>query len=224
MSEITKAVGQWIVSNVGWTIIILLFILSGIFKLTKREIDPLGWIIGWFGKALTKEVRKDVAKLSTDTAGKFEEVKTDRASKIEELKSDYNEKISALRTDLDNFEEKTNANIAEMKNGTNMNCALLKTRLDAMEKSNDMQTIRQIKAHVLDFANSCMNGRRHTYREFRNIIKENKQYDELVKKYNLVNNVYKDDYEYIIEIYHDCKRKRSFLNDNGKPYIEDDDE
>lgn len=224
MSEITKAVGQWIVSNVGWTIIILLFILSGIFKLTKREIDPLGWIIGWFGKALTKEVRKDVAKLSTDTAGKFEEVKTDRAAKIEELKSDYNEKISALRTDLDNFEEKTNANIAEMKNGTNMNCALLKTRLDAMEKSNDMQTIRQIKAHVLDFANSCMNGRRHTYREFRNIIKENKQYDELVKKYNLVNNVYKDDYEYIIEIYHDCKRKRSFLNDNGKPYIEDDDE
>lgn len=224
MGEITKAVGQWVVQNIGWTIIIFIFILQGLFKITKREIDPLGWIIGWIGKAFTKDVRNDVKTLGDNTEEKFKEIKKDRAEKIEELKKDYNDKITSLRADLDAFEETTNANITEMQTGTHSNCMILQQRLDAMEKSNDMQTIRQIKAHVLDFANSCMNGRKHTFRDFRNIIKENKIYEGLVTKYNLENDVYKDDFEFIMEIYHDCKKNRSFLNDNGQPYEEDEDE
>lgn len=222
MSEVTKAVGQWIVANVPWAIIIFLFILSCLFKITKRNIDPLGSLISWIGKAFTKDAREDIRKLSEDTAEKFEEVKTDREAAITKLKRDYNDQIAELRADLDGFEASTNASIQNMQTGTNVNCEVLKTRLDAMEKSNDMQTIRQIKAHVLDFANSCMNGRKHTFRDFRNIIKENKTYEELVKKYNLKNDVYKDDFDFIMEIYHDCKINRSFLNDDGKPFNEDD--
>lgn len=218
MGEISKAVGQWIVGNVGWTVIIILFLLSCLFKVAKKEIDPLGWVVSWIGKAFTKDVRNDIATLKTNTDAKFDEMKT----KVEELKTDYNDKISGLRDDLDAFESSTNKSIKDMKVGTTSNCELLKTRLDAMEKSNDMQTVRQIKAHVLDFANSCMNGRKHTFRDFRNIIKENKQYETLVEKYGLVNDVYKDDFEFIMEIYHDCKKNRSFLNDNGEPFVEDD--
>lgn len=224
MGEISKAVGQWILENVGWSVILLLFLLSCFFKIIKKEVDPLGWVIGWFGKAFTQDVRKDVALLRATTSAKFEEVKTDRAAKIEELKSDYNDKISDLRADLDSFEISTNKSISEMQNGTSLNCEILKARLDAMEKSNDMQTVRQIKAHVLNFANSCMNGVKHTVRDFRNIIKENKEYEALVAKYNLVNDVYKDDFEYIMEIYRDCKKNRSFLMDNGQPFDEEEDE
>jgi len=218
MGEISKAVGQWIVGNVGWTVIIILFLLSCLFKVAKKEIDPLGWVVSWIGKAFTKDVRNDIATLKTNTDAKLDEMKT----KVEELKTDYNDKISGLRDDLDGFESSTNQSIQDMRDGTASNCELLKTRLDAMEKSNDMQTVRQIKAHVLDFANSCMNGRKHTFRDFRNIIKENKQYETLVEKYGLVNDVYKDDFEFIMEIYHDCKKNRSFLNDNGEPFVEDD--
>lgn len=218
MGEISKVVGQWIVGNVGWTVIIILFLLSCLFKVAKKEIDPLGWVVSWIGKAFTKDVRNDIATLKTNSDAKYDEMKT----KVEELKTDYNDKISGLRDDLDAFESSTNKSIQDMRVGTTSNCELLKTRLDAMEKSNDMQTVRQIKAHVLDFANSCMNGRKHTFRDFRNIIKENKQYETLVKKYGLVNDVYKDDFEFIMEIYHDCKKNRSFLNDNGEPFVEDD--
>lgn len=218
MGEISKVVGQWIVGNVGWTIIIILFLLSCLFKVAKKEIDPLGWVVSWIGKAFTKDVRNDIATLKTNTDAKFDEMKT----KVEELKTDYNDKISDLRDDLDAFESSTNRSIKDMKIGTTSNCEMLTSRLDAMEKSNDMQTVRQIKAHVLDFANSCMNGRKHTFRDFRNIIKENKQYETLVEKYGLVNDVYKDDFEFIMEIYHDCKKNRSFLNDNGEPFVEDD--
>ena len=224
MGEISKAVGQWVLGNVGWTAIIILFLLSCIFKIAKKEIDPLGWVIGWFGKAFTQDVRKDVAELKKATALQFENVKKDRAAKVQELKNDYEKQIKELRDDLDGFESTTNKSIGEMQDGTNTNCHLLQQRLDAMEKSNDMQTIRQIKTHVLDFANSCMNGRKHTIRDFRNIIKENKEYEALISKYGMRNDVYTDDFEYIKEVYHKCKENRSFLMDNGEPFEEDDEE
>lgn len=224
MGEISKVVGQWIIDHVGFSTLIFLFILSCLFKIAKKEIDPLGWVIGWFGKAFTRDVRKDVADLKKSTALQFEGVKKDREVKIQELKDDYERQIKELRDDLDGFETSTNKSIGDMQSGTHDNCLLLKDRLDAMEKSNDMQTIRQIKTHVLDFANSCMNGRKHTVRDFRNIIKENKEYETLIAKYGMKNDVYTDDFEYIMEIYHDCKKNRSFLMDNGQPFEEDEDE
>lgn len=180
MSEVSKAVGQWIVDNVGWTVVILLFVLSGIFKIAKIELDPVGAVIGWFGKKLTKSVRDDVA----------------------DLKKDTDSKIADLRTDLDALEE-----------GTTSNCDKLSRHLNELEKSNDMQTIRQIKVHVLDFANSCMNHGKHTKKDFDNIIDENTQYEQLVKKYNLQNDVYKEDFAYIMKTYHYCQDNNAFLQE-----------
>ena len=117
--------------------------------------------------------------------------------------------------DLDAFETKTNQNIADMKQGNAYNCELVKARMDQMEKSNDMQTVRQIKAHVLDFANSCLNGRKHTKQDFDNLIKENEDYEVLVKKYGLVNDVYTEDFHYIMKVYRKCMEERSFLRDDG---------
>lgn len=214
MSEISKAVGQWIVANVGWTVVIGLFILSCIFKITKIEIDPLGWVVGWIGKMLTKDVRKDVADLKSDTNDRFKEVKIDRAKKIEELKTDYNKQIADLKDDLDSFEKRTNKSIDEMKTGTTTNCELLKVRLDKMERSNDMQTARQIKAHVFDFANSCLNKVKHTKKDFENIIRENEEYEKLVERYKLVNDVYTEDFNFIMKVYHKCQDENSFLSES----------
>lgn len=193
MGEISKAVGQWIVGNVGWTAIIVLFILSGLFKIAKIEINPLGWIIEKIGNIFSKSVRDDIAKLQSET----------------------NQTLTDLRSDLDAFEMKTNQSIADMKQGNTYNCEMVKARMDQMEKSNDMQTVRQIKAHVLDFANSCLNGRKHTKQDFDNLIKENEEYEVLVKKYGLVNDVYTEDFHYIMKVYRKCMEERSFLRDDG---------
>lgn len=181
MSELTKAVGQWIVGNLGWTAIIVLVILSCLFKVAKKEIDPLGWVLGCIGKALTRDVRKDVA----------------------DLKEDTNAQIAELRCDLDDFEEQSNEN-----------CDFMKQRLDQMEESNDMQTVRQIKAHVLNFANSCMSKHKHTKQDFDNIIHENEEYERLIKKYNLKNDVYEEDFGFIMKIYHKCQENGSFLKES----------
>ena len=195
-SDFAKDALQWMLNHFGLVFVVVLFLLSLFFKIAKKEVDPLGAFIGWIGKALTKDLRTDVNSMKADTDAQ----------------------ISNLKTDLDNFEKKTNKSITSLQTGTANNCKELKKRLDQMEaatqKSNDMQTVMQIKAHVLDFANSCMNHRRHTKMDFQNIIDENTLYEELVKKYNLKNDVYKEDYAFIMQFYHDCQKNNSFLNEN----------
>lgn len=191
MSEVSKAVGQWIVNNLGWTVIILLFVLSGLFKITKIEVNPIGWIISWIGKNLTSDVRKDVAG----------------------LKKDYGNKIQALKDDIDAFEQRTNTAMDEIKSGSQKSCEELKKRMNQMEKSNDLQTVRQIRAHILDFANSCMNGRKHTQKDFDNIFEEDKEYTKLVKKYRIRNARYKEDFDFIKTCYHKCLENNSFLKE-----------
>lgn len=189
MSEISKAVGLWITQNVSWTVVIILFILSIFFKIPKKEVNLLGWLVGWIGNSLTKGLRNDV----------------------EAMKEETSRQIDELRRDLDSFESTTNTNITAMKSGTDMNCTMLKMRLDEMEKSNDMQTVRQIKAHIFNFANSCYNHQKHTKKDFDNIIKENEEYEELCAKYSLKNDVYTEDFAYIMKIYHQCQDNDSFL-------------
>lgn len=200
IKTVGESVGDWIVHNLGWTFLIILFLLSCFFKIAKKEIDPLGWVIGLIGKPLTKDVRKDIEKMQTSMN-----------KKIDELKADSNKQIADLRTDLDGFEKTTNQSIQEIQVGTGNSCKILKKELDTIKKSNDMQTIRQIRAHVLDFANSCMNGRPHTKKEFDNIIRENEQYEALVKKHKVRNAVYKEDFAFIKKKYDECRENNSFL-------------
>lgn len=163
MSELSKAVGLWIMNNLSWAIIVLLVVLSGLFKLTKIEINPLGWVLKTIGNAMTKDVRKDLAELKLDT----------------------DTKLAELRNDLDKIEE-----------------------------SNDLQTIRQIKTHVLNFANSCLNRTKHTKQDFDNIIRENEEYERLVAKYGLKNDVYAEDFSFIMKVYHKCQDNGSFLKES----------
>lgn len=210
MGEISKAVGQWIVANVGWSVIIFLFFLSGLFKIVKIEINPIGWILGKIGNALTKDVRNDISVFKENTDKKFNDIKDQRSKAMEE----YDKKITDLRNDLDEFELRAKNGIIQNRDDCNLNYDRLSSRIDEMQKSNDMQTVRQIKQHVFEFANSCMNKVKHTKKDFDNIISENQDYESYVEKYGLVNDVYTEDYEFIMKIYHICQENNSFLKDN----------
>ena len=196
MAEISKAVGQWIVANVGWSVVIFLFAISALFKITKIEVNPIGWILGVIGKSLNKDTNKKIEETN---------------KKIDELKKDSDKQIEDLRTDLDDFEKSTNETMSGIQKVSSANCKVVKREVEAIKKSNDMQTIRQIRAHVLDFANSCMNHRPHTKQDFENIIDENTLYESLVKKYRIKNKVYDEDYKFVMKIYHDHQNNNTFL-------------
>lgn len=180
MNDVIKPITTWIASNVPTTVLIGFLLFSIFFKVPKKEVNILGWIVGWIGKCFSRELYVEVNQLRTEIANNKKEIKED----------------------LDNFREKAKKNYSA-----------LESRLDKVEESNDMQTIRQIKAHVLDFANSCLNGRKHTKQDFENIIRENEEYETLISKYGLKNDVYTEDYKYIMKIYHACQEKHTFLKD-----------
>lgn len=69
----------------------------------------------------------------------------------------------------------------------------------------------RIRYEILDFANSCRNGRRHTRDEFQHIIDLNDKYEKLLKETNDANGVFSEEYRYILEVYHRCLAENDFL-------------
>lgn len=69
----------------------------------------------------------------------------------------------------------------------------------------------RIRWEILDFANSCHNGKKHTRDEFRHIDKLNKKYVDLLKKTNDTNGEFEVEYEYIQDLYTERIRKNDFL-------------
>lgn len=84
-------------------------------------------------------------------------------------------------------------------------------RLNETEKAIDYTRMANIKALVLDFANSCRNGRKHSREEFTHILSENDVYESLVKKYDIKNSVYQQDYKFVKDLYQKCLKENSFL-------------
>lgn len=85
------------------------------------------------------------------------------------------------------------------------------SRLDKLEKSIDENEIDRIRWEVLDFANSCRNGRRHTKEEFDHIIDQNGKYHKLLDRYSLENGVFDAEYAYILRLYKKCQDENDFL-------------
>ena len=72
--------------------------------------------------------------------------------------------------------------------GNHMNADIVK-RVDVIEGKLDEhirdsaeERIRKVRADILDFANACMNGRKHTKEEFEFVISECDAYEKHIEK------------------------------------------
>lgn len=79
-------------------------------------------------------------------------------------------------------------------------------RLQRMEDEKD-----RIRYEVLSFANSCRNHQRHTRDEYMHIIAVNDKYEKLLKETDDTNGVFKEEYEYIKNLYKKCQLENDFL-------------
>lgn len=69
----------------------------------------------------------------------------------------------------------------------------------------------RIRWEILDFANSCRNGRKHTKDEFQHILTLNTKYKRLLEQTNDANGVFEVEIEYIKRIYAERLEKNDFL-------------
>ena len=94
--------------------------------------------------------------------------------------------------------------------GSKVNGEMLK-RIDKLEANVDTNEMDRIRWEVLDFANSCRNGRRHTQDEFEHIITLVKKYEGLLKKCGKENGVFEMEYKYIVKLYEKCQQTNDFI-------------
>ena len=105
------------------------------------------------------------------------------------INADSNKQIDALIEKTDNMKE---------------DIKTLTTNMNENEKD-------RIRWEILDFANSCRNGRRHTKDEFQHIITLNDKYKNLLALTGDKNGVFEAEYDYIRRLYEERQEKNDFL-------------
>ena len=89
----------------------------------------------------------------------------------------------------------------------------IKQDITDLRRDVDETRMSGIRTLVLDFSNSCLNGRKHTKEEFDHVLQENKIYEHLIAKYDDIDNdVYTEAIAYIKRIYRKRMDKRDFLS------------
>ena len=94
--------------------------------------------------------------------------------------------------------------------GSKVNGEMIK-RIEKLEANVDTNEMDRIRWEVLDFANSCRNGRRHTQDEFEHIITLVKKYEALLEKLGKENGVFEMEYKYIVKLYEKCQQENDFI-------------
>lgn len=85
------------------------------------------------------------------------------------------------------------------------------TRLEDVSDRIDKIEINDTRSTILDFANSCMNERKHTKEEFDHIIDLHSEYEEKISEKGMKNGRVDLAFEYIRELYMKCQKEDSFL-------------
>jgi len=84
-------------------------------------------------------------------------------------------------------------------------------KVDELNKQRKEDEKDRIRWEILDFANSCRNGRKHTKDEYLHIIELNGKYKKLLKETDDENGVFEVEYEYIQKLYKERQEKNDFL-------------
>ncbi len=88
----------------------------------------------------------------------------------------------------------------------------IKKQLEEITKEVRDNEKDRIRWEILDFANSCHNGRKHTKDEFRHINKLNLKYIKLLEQTNDTNGEFEVEYQYIKDLFDERNRKNDFLH------------
>lgn len=121
------------------------------------------------------------------------------------ITEDSDNNIKALINKTDKLESSIKSVKEDLKSETNA----IKDRINENEKD-------RIRWEILDFANSCRNGRKHTKDEFQHIITLNDKYGILLERTNDKNGVFEVEYKYILYLYNRLLEKNEFLSEEIK--------
>ena len=87
----------------------------------------------------------------------------------------------------------------------------LQEKLEALTKDVEQEKVDNKRWNILDFANSCRNGRMHTKEEWNHCLSQLKEYESYCEEKDIDNGVIEEDAKYLRELYHERCIKNDFL-------------
>lgn len=87
----------------------------------------------------------------------------------------------------------------------------IEKKLDKHIEEDTKEKLENQRRDILDFANACMNGRRHTQEQFKFIIKKCDEYEKYIEDNHIKNGEITSAIEEIRRLNTKCRQKNSFL-------------
>lgn len=109
----------------------------------------------------------------------------------------------------DRINKKVNTRLDEM----NLKVDGVSDKLDRHIAESELKDVQDTRRDILDFANSCMNGRKHTKEQFDFVIKECDDYEIYIESKNIKNGVVTSAIKEIRRLYDKCVQTNSFLKE-----------
>lgn len=92
----------------------------------------------------------------------------------------------------------------------------VQTRLSEHITESEKKSLEDTRRDILEFANACMNGRKHTKEQFDFMIKKCDSYELYIKKNEIKNGVIEAAIKEIRRLYEKCIQEHSFLKEEGE--------
>lgn len=87
----------------------------------------------------------------------------------------------------------------------------IKAELQEVKRELTETKVQNWRWNVLDFANSCRNGRRHSHDEWRHTISQLAEYEAYIERNAITNGVFEEDAHYLREEYQKHSNNNDFL-------------
>lgn len=87
----------------------------------------------------------------------------------------------------------------------------IRKEIEALRSDVIEMKVENWRWNVLDFANSCKNGRRHTLDEWKHTIGQLAEYEDYIERNKLTNGVFEEDAKYLRTEYQIHCQKNDFL-------------
>lgn len=94
---------------------------------------------------------------------------------------------------------------------TNLFLGDIRKDINALKAELTETKVQNWRWNVLDFANSCRNGRRHSRDEWQHTISQLAEYESYIERNDITNGVFDEDAKYLREEYHKHCQLNDFL-------------
>lgn len=109
--------------------------------------------------------------------------------------------------------EKLNAKLNKRISDMDSKIDRVQVKLDEHIAESEIKDLQDTRRDILDFANACMNGRKHTKEQFDFVIKECDDYETYIERKDIKNGVVESAIREIRRLNDKCIQTNSFLKE-----------